>query len=97
MAKDGRALAVKLQYPDMAAAVSADVRQLKTLLSVQRGFDSTIDTREIGEEIAARLLEELDYEREAAHMRLYALMLKQRADIAVPEPLPSLSTNASSP
>lgn len=92
VAKDGRALAVKLQYPDMAAAVSADVRQLKTLLSVQRGFDSTIDTREIGEEIAARLLEELDYEREAAHMRLYALMLKQRADIAVPEPLPSLST-----
>ncbi len=76
----------------MAAAVDSDVRQFKTALSLQRSFDGTIDTREIGEEVAARLAEELDYEREAAHMRLYAIMLADRADIAVPEPLPALST-----
>jgi predicted unusual protein kinase regulating ubiquinone biosynthesis (AarF/ABC1/UbiB family) len=91
-AKDGRLLACKLQYPDMAAAVDSDVRQFKAALRLQRGFDGTIDTREIGEEVAARLAEELDYEREAAHMRLYALMLADREDIAVPEPLPALST-----
>jgi len=90
--KDGRALACKLQYPDMGAAVDADVRQLKTALSLQRGIDPTIDTREIGEEIAARLAEELDYAREAAHMRLYAIMLVERNDIAVPEPVAALST-----
>jgi predicted unusual protein kinase regulating ubiquinone biosynthesis (AarF/ABC1/UbiB family) len=90
--KDGRALACKLQYPDMGAAVQADVRQLKTALSLQRGIDPTIDTREIGEEIAARLAEELDYAREAAHMRLYTLMLSDRPDIAVPEPVAALST-----
>ncbi|MDE3116357.1 MAG: hypothetical protein KGL26_12205 [Pseudomonadota bacterium] len=61
-------------------------------MRLQRGFDSTIDTREIGEEVAARLAEELDYAREAAHMRLYALMLKQSSDIAVPSPVPQLST-----
>jgi predicted unusual protein kinase regulating ubiquinone biosynthesis (AarF/ABC1/UbiB family) len=92
VAKDGRALACKLQYPDMGAAVQADVRQLKTALSLQRGIDPTIDTREIGEEIAARLAEELDYIREAAHMRLYTLMLSDRPDIAVPEPVAALST-----
>jgi predicted unusual protein kinase regulating ubiquinone biosynthesis (AarF/ABC1/UbiB family) len=92
VAKDGRALACKLQYPDMGAAVQADVRQLKTALSLQRGIDPTIDTREIGEEIAARLAEELDYVREAAHMRLYTLMLSDRSDIAVPEPVATLST-----
>ncbi len=92
VATDGTALACKLQYPDMAAAVDSDIRQFKAALRLQRGFDSTIDTREIGEEVAARLAEELDYAREAAHMRLYALMLKQSSDIAVPSPVPQLST-----
>jgi predicted unusual protein kinase regulating ubiquinone biosynthesis (AarF/ABC1/UbiB family) len=92
IAKDGRRLACKLQYPDMGAAVENDVQQFKTLLMLQRGFDSTIDTSDIGKEIAARLNEELDYVREAAHMRLYTLMLADRDDIAVPEPLPALST-----
>jgi len=90
--KDGRLLACKLQYPNMDAAVQSDVRQLKAALRVQRGIDSAIDTREIGEEIAARLAEELDYFREAAHMRLYRIMLKDAPEIAVPEPVKSLST-----
>ncbi len=90
--KDGRRLACKLQYPDMGAAVENDVQQFKTLLMLQRGFDSTIDTSDIGKEIAARLNEELDYVREAAHMRLYTIMLADRDDIAVPEPVPTLST-----
>jgi predicted unusual protein kinase regulating ubiquinone biosynthesis (AarF/ABC1/UbiB family) len=92
VAKDGRLLACKLQYPDMGAAVDADVRQLKGWLALQRGVDPTIDTREFGQEVSARLTEELDYVLEAAHMRLYAIMLKDRDDIAVPEPVPSLST-----
>lgn len=91
-AKDGRALACKLQYPAMDAAVEADVRQLKTALGIQRSFDGTIDTREFVTEISARLEEELDYKREAAHMKLYAIMLKDRADIAVPAPVEALST-----
>jgi predicted unusual protein kinase regulating ubiquinone biosynthesis (AarF/ABC1/UbiB family) len=92
VAKDERALACKLQYPNMDAAVQSDVRQLKAALRVQRGIDPTIDTREIGEEIAARLAEELDYRREAAHLQLYRIMLSDTPDIAVPEPIASLST-----
>lgn len=92
VAKDGRRLACKLQYPDMAAAVDADVRQLRAALRIQRGLDSTIDTREFGREIEERLREELDYAREAAHMRLYRIMLSDRRDISVPEPLDALST-----
>ncbi|HSM95908.1 MAG TPA: AarF/ABC1/UbiB kinase family protein [Rhizomicrobium sp.] len=92
VAKDGTRLACKLQYPAMDAAVDADVRQLKTALMLQRGFDATIDTTEFGKEIAERLAEELDYAREAAHMKLYAIMLQDRDDIAVPAPIESLST-----
>ena len=90
--RNGAALACKLQYPDMAAAVGADIRQLKLALQIQRQFDSTIDTREFAKEIAARLAEELDYEREAAHMRLYRLMLADCAEISVPAPVTTLST-----
>ena len=92
VAKDGTALACKLQYPNMDAAVQSDVRQLRAALTVQRGIDHTIDTREIAEEISARLAEELDYRREAAHMRLYRLMLADSPEIAVPCAVEPLST-----
>ncbi len=67
---DGRDLACKLQYPDMLSAVEADLGQLKLIFSIYERYDRSISTREIHPEIAARLREELDYEREAKHMAL---------------------------
>ncbi len=89
---DGRALACKLQYPDMASAVEADLRQLKLVMALYERYDRAITTDEIHAEVADRLREELDYEREQAHMRLYRLMLADEDEIHVPEPLPALST-----
>ncbi len=91
-ATDGRALAVKLQYPEMASAVEADLRQLKLIFSIYRRYDPAIDTRHIHDEIAARLREELDYELESRHMRLYGAMLKDEAGVHVPEVVPELTT-----
>ena len=89
----GRQLACKLQYPDMSSAVAADVRQLKLAMNLYRQVDRTIDTREVQEELAERLAEELDYRREAKHMRLYGLMLADEAAVHVPEPVEALSTS----
>jgi predicted unusual protein kinase regulating ubiquinone biosynthesis (AarF/ABC1/UbiB family) len=91
-AHDGRALACKLQYPDMASAVEADIRQLKLVFAVHRRYDRSIDTSHIHSEIADRLREELDYEREAKHMRLYREMLADTEGVHVAEVLPALST-----
>ena len=91
-ARDGRKLACKLQYPDMASAVEADLRQLKLAMSIYERYDRAISTEEIHAEIAERLREELDYKREAAHIRLYRHMLADEPDVAIPEPLPELST-----
>ena len=88
----GEALACKLQYPDMASAVEADLNQLKLVMALYERYDRAITTDEIHAEIAERLREELDYRREAAHMRLYRLMLAGETEIAVPEPVPDLST-----
>ncbi|HEY4344692.1 MAG TPA: AarF/ABC1/UbiB kinase family protein [Parvibaculum sp.] len=89
---DGRNLAAKLQYPDMQSAVDADLNQLGLIFSIHRRLDQTIDTREIYAEIRARLVEELDYAREAAHTRLYADIFAKEDRIAVPEIIEELST-----
>ncbi len=91
-ALDGMALACKLQYPDMGSAVEADLRQLKLAMGLYERYDRAVTTGEIHAEIADRLREELDYRREAAHMRLYGTILQGEAGVAVPEPLPELST-----
>jgi predicted unusual protein kinase regulating ubiquinone biosynthesis (AarF/ABC1/UbiB family) len=92
VAPDGRALAAKLQYPDMQSAVDADLNQLGLVFSIHRRLDQTVDTREIYAEIRARLVEELDYRREAAHMRLYADIFSGEPRITVPEVVEELST-----
>jgi len=72
---DGQDVAVKLQYPDMASALEADLNQLKLVFAVGQRFDPAIRTDEIHAEITNRLREELDYRREAKHVDLYRHML----------------------
>jgi predicted unusual protein kinase regulating ubiquinone biosynthesis (AarF/ABC1/UbiB family) len=92
ISQKGAALACKLQYPDMDSAVEADLRQLNLLLMIHRRLDGALDTSEIGQEIGARLREELDYEREAKHIALYAAMLAKELDIRVPRVHAELSS-----
>jgi predicted unusual protein kinase regulating ubiquinone biosynthesis (AarF/ABC1/UbiB family) len=91
-ALDGTPLACKLQYPDMASAVEADLAQLKLVMSLYERYDRAISTAEIHAEIAERLREELDYQLEAAHLRLYGAILGSEGGVAVPVPHPELST-----
>ena len=91
-AHNGAALACKLQYPDMQSAVEADLQQLGWLFAIHRRMDPAIDTTEIAKEIAARVREELDYEREAKHVALYRAMLAPIPVIRVPTAWPELST-----
>ncbi len=81
---DGREVACKLQYPDMPSTVDADLRQLRLAMSVFKRVDATIQGDDVYTEIAERLREELDYKREAAQMRLYALMLHNEPTVSVP-------------
>jgi predicted unusual protein kinase regulating ubiquinone biosynthesis (AarF/ABC1/UbiB family) len=90
--EDGRALAVKLQYPDMASAVEADLTQLKAVFAIHARMSPAVETGEILKEISARLREELDYELEARHMRLYRAIFSGEPRIRVPELAPELST-----
>ena len=89
---DGRALACKLQYPDMASAVEADLKQLRLAFTIFESYDKAISTKQIHAELSARLREELDYTREAAHMALYGNMLAGEDGVHVPEAVAELSS-----
>ncbi|MES2729005.1 MAG: AarF/ABC1/UbiB kinase family protein [Pseudomonadota bacterium] len=90
--KDGLDVACKLQYPDMAAAITADLQQLKVLFALYERLDKAVRTQNIYAELSARLMEEVDYGREARMTRLYGFMMQDRADIHVPEVVDDLST-----
>lgn len=90
---DGTLYACKLQYPDMAAAVEADLNQLKLVFGIYARTDKAIDTSNIHTEISSRLREELDYNREGRHMALYRDMLEFEENVHVPKRVDELSTD----
>ena len=89
---DGRDVAVKLQYPDMPSVIEADLRQVKMAMAVYRRMDNAIIQDDIFVELSERFREELDYQREAAQIRLYRLMLADVPDVNVPEPVEGYTT-----
>jgi predicted unusual protein kinase regulating ubiquinone biosynthesis (AarF/ABC1/UbiB family) len=89
---DGSEVACKLQYPDMPSTVEADLRQLRLAMAIYHRMDNAIQHEEVYKELTERLREELDYEREAAQMRLFTLMLANQPDVHVPVPVEGLCT-----
>lgn len=89
---DGRDLACKLQYPDMQSAVEADLRQLRVVFAIYHRYDKAVNPKDIHQEVADRLREELDYDLERRHMLLYREMLAKEKGVHVPEPVAELST-----
>ncbi len=89
---DGTPLACKLQYPDMASVVEADLKQLRWIITLYRRYDTAIDPSDIHAEITERLREELDYAREARNMALYRHMLDGVPTVNIPRVIPELST-----
>ncbi|GAN82091.1 ABC1 kinase family protein [Acidocella aminolytica] len=89
---DGRDVAVKLQYPDMPSVIEADLRQVKMAMAVYKRMDNAIIQDDIYVELSERFREELDYQREAAQMRLYRQMLADVPNVNVPEPIEGYTT-----
>jgi len=88
---DGRAVAVKVQYPGVAAAVRADMQNLGLILRLMKRVAPGLDVKAIGEEIRLRIGEELDYELEAQNQRALARIYRGHPFIAVPAVVGRLS------
>jgi predicted unusual protein kinase regulating ubiquinone biosynthesis (AarF/ABC1/UbiB family) len=88
---DGREVAVKVQYPGVAAAVRADMQNLGMILRLLKRIAPGMDAKAIGDEIRARIEDELDYELEAQNQRSLARIFKDHPFIVVPGVITSLS------
>ena len=89
--KDGREVAVKVQYPGVAAAVRADMQNLDMIMRLLKRMTPGLDVKAVTEEIRERIGEELDYELEAQNQRALARIFAGHPFILVPEVLSSLS------
>lgn len=89
--KDGRDVAVKIQYPDIADALRADVENAALFLRLGRLIAPGLDARAVATELKARVLEELDYELEAQNQRRFARAYRGHPFICVPEVVTELS------
>jgi len=90
--RDGRDVAVKIQYPLIEEIVRADLKNLKTLVRSLLALISDIDFEPIWRELHDRLLEELDYAHEAANIRRMAELHREVPDIVVPRVVDEAST-----
>jgi predicted unusual protein kinase regulating ubiquinone biosynthesis (AarF/ABC1/UbiB family) len=88
---DGRDVAVKVQYPGVAAAVRADMQNLGMILRLMKSVAPGLDPKAIGEEIRSRIDEELDYELEAANQRALSRVFRGHPFIVIPDVVTSLS------
>ncbi len=88
---DGREVAVKVQYPGVAAAVRADMQNLGLILRLAKRIAPGMDPKAIGDEIRERIHEELDYELEAQNQRRLARIYRGHPFIKIPDVITSLS------
>jgi predicted unusual protein kinase regulating ubiquinone biosynthesis (AarF/ABC1/UbiB family) len=87
-----RAVAVKVQYPGVAEAITADLKNADLLGSILRQGFGGLDPAEMVDEIKIRLAEELDYLAEARNQTHFADAYRGHPFIRIPEVLPELST-----
>jgi predicted unusual protein kinase regulating ubiquinone biosynthesis (AarF/ABC1/UbiB family) len=88
---DGRRVAVKVQYPGVADAIEADLRNAGTIVRLAKALAPGLDPKAIAEELRERVLEELDYEYEAQNQRDFARAYRGHPFIYVPRVLSRLS------
>ncbi len=85
--RDGRVVAVKIQYPGAAQALLSDLNQISRVARMAGSWVPGIDVKPIMDELKARMSEELDYHLEARNQRHFAAAFRGDDDVLVPDVL----------
>ena len=92
--KDGRSVAVKVQYPGVARSIDSDIANVGSLIRMSGLVPRELDLAPLLDEARAQLHAETDYAAEAAHMTRFADLLDDDPRFALPRPVPEFSTGA---
>lgn len=90
--KDGRDVALKIQYPGVRDSIDSDVRNVASLLRMSGLVPKEIDLAPLMEEARRQLHEEADYGREAEMLARFGALLEGDPDYLVPAGQPDLTT-----
>jgi predicted unusual protein kinase regulating ubiquinone biosynthesis (AarF/ABC1/UbiB family) len=82
--RDGRDLAIKVQYPGVAASIDADVDNVAALLRASSLWPRELDVAPLLAAAKTQLREEADYGREGEQMALFGRLLADSPDYVVP-------------
>jgi len=82
--KDGTRVAVKVQYPEIAARVHSDLANLRALFRAVGVLERDLDLMPLVEELGVQVPYELDFEREGRTAERVASFFAHRGDVAVP-------------
>ena len=83
--KDGRAVAVKVQYPGAAEALISDLNQIQRFSKIFGLFMPGLEMKPLLEELRARIIEEVDYRYEAQAQEACWNAFENDPDIAIPK------------
>ena len=83
--KDGRDVAVKIQYPGAAEALISDLNQIQRFSKIFQLVLPGLEMAPLLEELRARIMEEVDYRYEASAQEKYAQVYDGDPDIAIPK------------
>ncbi|MBI2761310.1 MAG: AarF/ABC1/UbiB kinase family protein [Chloroflexi bacterium] len=82
--KDGREVAVKVQYPDIGRLVRLDLRNLTTILRLVHRVEKNINLLPVAQAVGRLVPQELDFVNEGRSAERIAAGLAHRADVRVP-------------
>lgn len=85
--RDGREVAVKIQYPGAGKALLSDLNQISRVARVTGSWVPGIEIKPLMDELKARMSEELDYGLEARNQRHFARAFRDDEDVFVPDVL----------
>ena len=85
--RDGRDVAVKIQYPGAGQALLSDLNQIARVARMAGSWVPGVDVKPIMDELRARMSEELDYHLEATNQRHFARAFRDDDDVLVPDVL----------
>jgi predicted unusual protein kinase regulating ubiquinone biosynthesis (AarF/ABC1/UbiB family) len=81
----GEQVAVKVQYPGVDRAIHADLKNLSAMTKLSVAIAPNLDPKEVTQEVRDRVLEELDYRREANNQARFARLFNKHPYIVVPQ------------
>ncbi|CAN2387476.1 quinone biosynthetic process [Pristimantis euphronides] len=82
--KDGREVAMKIQYPGVAQSINSDVTNLMTVLNMSNALPEGLFPEHLIEVLSRELALECDYKREAACAKKFKELLKDHPFFYVP-------------